>query len=132
MSRRMWALDGPVLPNKMRMDSLTLCRNEADPNWDVEWTAMETVHKLKLENWKPSLGKTSDEFRAAAESAPTKGDKKNLMDMARHAAAEEREHWKKETLLKRAERSIDRSRFRCIGTPLLLQDERNTMRLRTR
>jgi hypothetical protein len=114
------------------MDSLTLCRNEADPNWDVEWTAMETVHKLKLENWKPSLGKTSDEFRAAAESAPTKGDKKNLMDMARHAAAEEREHWKKETLLKRAERSIDRSRFRCIGTPLLLQDERNTMRLRTR
>lgn len=131
MSRRNWACDGPVIPDRRRIDSLTLCVNEADSNWDKEWTAMERMSK-SITAWKPSLGKTSEEFRAAAASAPTRAEQKNLLDLARRAAAEERGHWKKETFLDKTRRYSDRSRFRCIGTPLLLQDERQTMFLRTR
>ena len=127
----MWALDGPVIPDKRRIDSLTLCCNEADSNWDKEWTAMERVNK-SIKEWKPSLGKTSEEFRAAAAGAPTWAEKKNLLDMAQRAAAEESGHWKKESFLDKTRRYSDRSRFRCIGTPLLLQDERQSMFLRTR
>ena len=138
MARRiMWTLEnGPggrtsQLLNHRRVEAQTLLLNEADTRWDGEWTATRAI-QAGLSEWKPSLGKTSNEFREAAKSAETRADRNRFEDLARRAAAEEKKHFKNERFLAKARRYSDRSRFRCIGTPLLLQDERQSMSLRSR
>jgi hypothetical protein len=137
MARRMmWTLEnGPggstsQLLNHRRVEAHTLLLNEADPRWDNEWTATRPIH-TGVPEWRSSLGKTSGEFLEAAKAADTRADRNRLEDLARRAAAEEREHVKRERFLDKARRYSDRSRFRCIGTPLLLQDERHSMSLRS-
>lgn len=132
----MWTLEnGPggstsQLLNHRRVEAHTQLLNEADPRWDREWTATRPI-QTGVSEWRPSQGKTSGEFLEAAKAADTRADRNRLEDLARRAAAEEREHVKREQFLDKARRYSDRSRFRCIGTPLLLQDERQSMSLRS-
>jgi hypothetical protein len=51
--------------------------------------------------------------------------------MARRADKEEKDHVKQEVFLDKTSRYSDRSRFRCIGTPLLVRNERYNMSLRS-
>ena len=114
-----------------KIDALTHCCNEANTEWDKEWTARDTVNNA-MPQWKPSLGKTSEEFRLEAQAAPTRAERKNLLDKAKLVATEEEEHMKRTNFLNKASRYADRNRFRCIGTPLLIRDERAKMSLRSR
>ena len=120
----------PLMLHRTRVDKMTVHDNECNEAWDREWTASPTYERVHSP-WKPLLGKTSEEFLAASRTAGTRAEKKQLLDMARRADREEKEHQKLETFLDKTSRYSDRSRFRCIGTPLMYRDERHSMTLRS-
>jgi len=104
--------------------------NECNESRDREWTASPTIERMQSP-WKSSLGKTSQEFLAESHGATTRADKQHFMDMARRAVKEEGVHQTKVMMMEKTRRYEDRSRFRCIGTPLLTRDERQSMSLRS-
>jgi len=120
----------PLMLHRTRVDKMTIHDNECNEAWDREWTASPTYERVSSP-WKPSLGKTSQEFLSDSRTAGTRAEKKQLLDMARRAEKEEKAHRKLETFLDKTSRYSDRSRFRCIGTPLMTRDERQSMTLRS-
>ena len=58
----------PLMLHRTRVDKMTVHDNECNEAWDREWTASPTYERVHSP-WKPSLGKTSEEFLAASRTA---------------------------------------------------------------